>query len=1266
MQDIAALAFAIDSSQAVTATQELDKLTRGAGSTQAAFRQMAETSNDSSKALRDLASQAHLTDSMLRQAGTGLDALINRIQTLSREVGTFRTTTTELTTALGQLRAAGDLFGTTASGIDEFVRASRQIGLNSYETVSSLQRITQALEGTSVAGERARRVLREYGVNVDGRSPDDGAAVLREFVQAMRGRRADGLRNDEVFAVLGPQSISSLAALNNDAYVTSEQRARRAQEGVISPLTLRVRGSISERDATLRNQIAEREDLERNYGDFWEDAVPNWLGGGAERPSVLRQRRASGQTSNGDAFRMEVQPDGTVRWRQGSWGQAFRGAVRNQLGLGSQVRGPDQLNEEMEAYRNSDLYGAAQSDILLRFQQEDEARRDTGWLNRNFNFGAEGRYYWNRFQAYRGQYAPRTDMRRNPDLQRTVNWDLDSDTLIAQGAMTDVQQQLQRMMIPALQGFGNIDVAGMERMSPSAIMDRLRSRDQGWASEALQRRIDALNSNAFQRDGRGYDDRDMTRRVTAGAGSRSDLFGLDPARLGIQGTEVLTDQEAQQKAQLIAQAVLRIRQQYTGLEDQARALQAAADDIDRDQRARTEQRQAQATRNLRFTEDQRSRLIDVNPQNRLSNIYESTRDRVMNDTRDPVLANTEALRALTSAVTDLERATNEALRNSALGVVRATNASNMLLTDAPYVRQLGLSIEQAQAFQADARQRLNIYAPGAPVPGVLPAAGATDALGDSATRYNAMPGRPALGSSYPRRPEDAGPYVWDPERGRMVSNPWHALRGALPPATGRMADFGTQARPSVGPPLPTAPGMLPEINVTAQAIVRPGEADPRGDVRQAAIGGFIDPTQQGLAWLYGRQYGARAMDFSARSQAERLSQNSLEGSFDSFLRDASSSERRGIMQQFDRTLLDAIRAYREQTEALTAATPLERELIQARQRQLREETQLRGAMQGASLEEQRALRARLAVLGIGSAEGGGLYERQAQSRSQFQLRADLTMQQRTLDNREEDAAPWWYTSNNREAYANRSRAVRTAREAGGTEEDILRASNLADRGSEMQRMLRETEQLRQAFVGMGQAGAQALEQLILRGGNAREIFAQLTAQVASTFFRQASSKWGEQLFEYVGGSMFGSGSSGSRAPAGDSSSGSSGSSGLWSFFRSILPFAQGGMTDGTGQVVEHATMFALPSGGRALAGEAGDGDAILPLRRMANGSLGVASSGGGGGGDIYVNVNNHGAGAQTSPEQARMISKEIRRAVAEQQTQQMLEEQRVGGMFNPI
>jgi phage-related minor tail protein len=73
---------------------------------------------------------------------------------------------------------------------------------------------------------------------------------------------------------------------------------------------------------------------------------------------------------------------------------------------------------------------------------------------------------------------------------------------------------------------------------------------------------------------------------------------------------------------------------------------------------------------------------------------------------------------------------------------------------------------------------------------------------------------------------------------------------------------------------------------------------------------------------------------------------------------------------------------------------------------------------------------------------------------------------------------------------------------------------------------------------------------------------------------------------------------------------------IGSLFAGLMPFAKGGTPGLTSGVVSSPTVFGMGSQ-LGLMGEAG-AEAILPLRRDANGRLGVG--GGGGGGPVTVNV----------------------------------------------
>ena len=98
----------------------------------------------------------------------------------------------------------------------------------------------------------------------------------------------------------------------------------------------------------------------------------------------------------------------------------------------------------------------------------------------------------------------------------------------------------------------------------------------------------------------------------------------------------------------------------------------------------------------------------------------------------------------------------------------------------------------------------------------------------------------------------------------------------------------------------------------------------------------------------------------------------------------------------------------------------------------------------------------------------------------------------------------------------------------------------------------------------------------------------------------------------------------------------------------IVPFAYGG-------VVNKPTIFPMANG-MGLMGEAGP-EAIMPLRRGANGKLGVEASGGTS--NVTVNVDASGSSVEGNGDQAAQLGKAIGLAVQ----QELIKQKRPGGLL---
>lgn len=123
---------------------------------------------------------------------------------------------------------------------------------------------------------------------------------------------------------------------------------------------------------------------------------------------------------------------------------------------------------------------------------------------------------------------------------------------------------------------------------------------------------------------------------------------------------------------------------------------------------------------------------------------------------------------------------------------------------------------------------------------------------------------------------------------------------------------------------------------------------------------------------------------------------------------------------------------------------------------------------------------------------------------------------------------------------------------------------------------------------------------------------------------------------------------------------------LTGFLQGILPSALGNAFDGggvkkfaAGGIVSGATPFAY-RGGLGVMGEAGP-EAIMPLKRGANGRLGVEMSGGGGG-SVVVNVNVEGGNSQVKGDPGKAA--QLGNLIANVVRSELVVQKRPGGLLS--
>ena len=168
--------------------------------------------------------------------------------------------------------------------------------------------------------------------------------------------------------------------------------------------------------------------------------------------------------------------------------------------------------------------------------------------------------------------------------------------------------------------------------------------------------------------------------------------------------------------------------------------------------------------------------------------------------------------------------------------------------------------------------------------------------------------------------------------------------------------------------------------------------------------------------------------------------------------------------------------------------------------------------------------------------------------------------------------------------------------------------------------------------------------------------ADLLADTAKKMIAQYIAIGIARLFANVPG-----GPGGGFAPAGPLGAVGSVSTDVSSFFapnangnafgaNGIIPFAKGG-------IVDSPTLFPFAKG-IGLMGEAGP-EAILPLRRGADGKLGVMAAGGGGDVNVVVNVDAKGSSVEGNEQGASQLGRVISAAVQSE----LIKQQRPGGIL---
>lgn len=184
----------------------------------------------------------------------------------------------------------------------------------------------------------------------------------------------------------------------------------------------------------------------------------------------------------------------------------------------------------------------------------------------------------------------------------------------------------------------------------------------------------------------------------------------------------------------------------------------------------------------------------------------------------------------------------------------------------------------------------------------------------------------------------------------------------------------------------------------------------------------------------------------------------------------------------------------------------------------------------------------------------------------------------------------------------------------------------------------------------------------------RDFATSIISDMARIAMRMAISNGLQSIFGAIGGSIGGT-------TASASSAGGTGAMGMGTGWQSYTANAKGGVYSSpglsaySGQVVNRPTFFAFAKGAGVM-GEAGP-EAILPLKRGADGSLGVRAIGAQGGEgysssapQVYITIESNGQTATNAPSGFEQFGSEVGKLVSREYVKLRDKDLRQGGVLN--
>lgn len=263
--DIAQLGFNIDSTPLNQSAMAMSSLASNARLADQGVSSLSQSSMQANSALTSLGGGIGIAASQLSMMAASLQTVVTQLQMARSAVDGTAASFTNFTAARDRVEALSGALGTGVVALEAYAQTAAKLHMTSIEMVTSIQRVTQAIEGQTAAGRQLREIMQGYGVNMNGMQPENADLALQQFIERARSFRASPSNYQNIQTVLGPMGVDALTSVMHPDYEPVSVRMNRMRAADMNRGIAQVMEDSTRVLRETRRNASEFSDLSSTY-----------------------------------------------------------------------------------------------------------------------------------------------------------------------------------------------------------------------------------------------------------------------------------------------------------------------------------------------------------------------------------------------------------------------------------------------------------------------------------------------------------------------------------------------------------------------------------------------------------------------------------------------------------------------------------------------------------------------------------------------------------------------------------------------------------------------------------------------------------------------------------------------------------------------------------------------------------------------------------------------------------------------------------------